>query len=125
MISTNDCYNLVETKDVRLVPRQRKKAESFVTDGILSSFETIEDFNEFGDEHSHFRDLSLRSIIKAEAVDLLKPLGALPYDMLRAADKLGEFTGSLDDFGKSFDVFKANLNSSPSVVAPDATLETK
>lgn len=106
MRSTNDSYNLVSPHETRIAKRCRKKSESFVTDGILSSYDVVEEFDKFGDEGTHFRDLSLRSIIKAQSVDLLQPLGALPYDQLKAADKLGEFTGTFDSLAQDFDSLK-------------------
>lgn len=90
----------------REVKRYRSKSESFITDGLLFSFVTSEEFQEFGDEKNHFRDFSLQTLIRAEAVELLRPLGAMPYDQLRAADVLGEVTTSFELLHNDFTSLK-------------------
>lgn len=91
----------------REVQRLRVKTESFVTDGLLSTYVTNEQFDKFGDENNHYRDFSLQTLIRAQAVELLKPVGALPYQSLKAADVLGEVTASFDNLHTEFSNFVA------------------
>lgn len=88
-------FHLMEKK--RLRPRVRAIAQTFLHDGLLDSFQTFDEFAEFGDESNHFRDYSLQTLIKAEAIELLKPVGTLPYDALRSADVLTSAVGSFDN----------------------------
>lgn len=90
----------------REVKRFRSKSESFISDGLLSSFITSEEFQKFGDEQNHYRDFSLQTLIRAEAVELLRPLGAMPYDQLRAADFLGEVATSFESLHNDFTALK-------------------
>lgn len=95
-------FSKVRPKVERFVMRTRQKKETFLHSGILDSFTVSEEFKDFGDEQNHFRDFSLQSIIRAEAIDLLKPVGALPYDALRAADVLEVVTDSFDKLHSAF-----------------------
>lgn len=81
----------------RVVKRKKQVNETFLSDGLISSFTHHDEFEEFGDETFHFRDFSLQSIVKAQAVELLKPLGSLPYDALKAADVLTSAVGNFEN----------------------------
>lgn len=93
----------------REVRRVRAKSETFISDGLLSSFVTSEEFTNFGDEGNHFRDFSLQTLIRAEAIELLQPVGALPYSQLRAADVLGSVTSSFDSLHSEFENLKSSF----------------
>lgn len=120
MLDVNSTYTLQEHRPyIKHVPRTRSKTETFLHDGLLDSFVTEKEFETFGDESNNFRDFSLRSVISAEAVELLQPVGMLPYDRLRAADKLGTFVSSFDGFSQSVEDLKANIAAKQNEIAAD------
>lgn len=89
MIRPTNIYEpKVQKKSVPLacLPKVRQTVKSFVKDGLTSSFITNEQFVHFGDEHQHFRDYGLQTIIDCQAVDLLQPFPAITLSPLNAAD---------------------------------------
>lgn len=98
----------------RFCKRTRAVAQTFLHDGLLDSFETFNEFDKHGDENNHFRDFSLQTLIKAEAVELLKPIGTLPFDALRSADVLTSAVGSFDNLANVAAETLQNLKSADS-----------
>lgn len=99
------------------VPRLKETIKSFVHDGLVSSFVTSEEFTKFGDEHQHFRDYSLQTLVQAEARDLLQPMPVISLNALSAADTADLSTIAV---ARLHDELKAK-----SVVPSSPTVETK
>lgn len=72
-----------------LLAKVKQKIETFVRGGLVDSFCKDEEIKDFGDEHMHWRDYGLQTLISAEAVELLQPMPVVSLSALSAADKLG------------------------------------
>lgn len=88
-----------ESRVIRL-PKVIEKVKTFFNDGLLSSVVTHEEGEAYPDSKARFRDFSLQSLVQAEAYDLLKPLGTVPMDVLKAHDTANTVALSVADLKK-------------------------
>lgn len=86
--------NLCEPRVMRFdsVPSVRKKIKqvvnSFLQDGLVTTNVTYQEFSDYGDEHKHFRDFGLQTLIQVEATDLLQPMSPIQSSVLSVADSV-------------------------------------
>lgn len=108
-----NCKNLLQPRTrskscpVVKIPKVKQVIESFTNNGLVTSFLREKEFTKFDDEHQHFRDYGIQTLLAAQATELLQPMPSVNIDALKASDSAALSTVAI---GRIYDEFKSSVS---------------
>ena len=106
-------HKSVIAEPLHVVVIRRPVHETLVDDnGLIKTIVVPKVFTDFDDLTTNFRAYSVQTLLKVEAVDLLKPLGSIPSSRLSAVDALGQIDVSLENLGSTIERLKSMISES-------------
>lgn len=114
----------VNVPPIVTLPKLRQVNENYLTNGLVTSITRTEIYEDT-DLHHDFRDFSLRTLIQLEALDLLKEVGTIPVDSLRAADNATRVAASVSDFRAGLDDLKSRIADAAKAAESSKSVESK